>query len=76
MRIVDVWERNKHIFAYCVGENIDIDFNCKRILLDGKEYAVTETDVMVSIAGKVSAVLALDINDVDAIPLKEFKIVN
>lgn len=69
MRVVDTLTTNNHIAAYCVGEDIPIGLNCKRVNISGKEFDVLKAGMGISLTGKKHALLALDVKSEVEIPL-------
>ena len=76
MRIVDTWKQDGNMFAYCVGENINTDFSCKKILSNKTEYDVKAVDVQVSFIGRISATLMLEEESFNKLQLGEFEIIS
>ena len=76
MRIVDVWKQGKDVLAYCVGENINMNFSCKEISANGSTYQVAAFDILKSFNGNVSAVLKIGGVEVKDVPHGTFHIVS
>ncbi len=76
MRIVDVWEKGKDVFAYCIGNGIGKDFSCKEISVNGKTYAVAAYDILTAFNGSVNAVLKIGGVRAEDIPHGSFQIVS
>lgn len=76
MRIIDTWKVNKNIFAYCVGENINTNFSCKKISLNGKMFDVEDVDIQISLAGNVSVTLMFNGEADKLIQPGDFKVID
>ena len=61
--------------AYCVGDDIPSIFNCKKINIANKVYDVLKAGSSKAFCGKMNALLQLDIQDGEEIPLGEFFVI-
>ena len=57
MEIVDVFQMKGDTFLYCVGEEIQRGFSCKKISIDGRRFDIEACEVNTSISGCRSLVL-------------------
>ena len=76
MKIVDVWNQNNDVFAYCIGDAINHNFSCKEISIDGATFAVAAFDILTALNGSISAVLKISGRSAKEIPHGQFNIVN
>lgn len=75
MRIQDVVRVNGEVLAYCVGEDLPIDLNCKRISVGGRVFNVLKVGTAVAFCGKKNALMALELKNGEDIPRGEFKVI-
>lgn len=75
MKIVDVWKQDDRILAYCTGSEINKEFLCEEISVEGQKFSVAGIDILTSVSGVVNAVLQINVQNVTAVPLGEFEII-
>lgn len=75
MKITKVWEQHPgEILAYCVGDDINSHFACKKISVAGKEFDVSNAGSSMAFCGRMNAIMSLIVDDPAEVPLGEFKI--
>lgn len=76
MKIENVFEMQGRILAYCTGKEIKQGFSCKNIEIEGKRLTVLKTGVSMSFSGEMVALLEIQVNATEEVPLGEFIVVN
>lgn len=72
MRIQDIVKLKGEMLAYCVGDDLPIDFDCKRIAIEDKVFNVLRVGTSVAFCGKINALMKLDVRNEEDIPRGEF----
>ena len=72
MMIQDVVKLKGETLAYCVGDDLPIDFDCKQIAIGDKFFNVLRVGTSVAFCGKINALMKLDVKNEEDIPRGEF----
>ena len=75
MQIVDRLTLDGELIAYCIGEDIPLSFQCKKIAVSGQEFSVLKSGSAKAFCGKMNALLTLDVRSLSEIPLGEITII-